>query len=219
MTKIDLARLRRANGDETIEIAPRVWWVGAPLAGDPFQCHCYLVEQGDQSVFIDPGSRLTWPKTLEKIRSIMDPGQIRYLVCHHQDPDITACLPELRTVIDRDDLTIVTHWRTQALLKHYGLSVQYYLVDEHDWKLPLQDRTLEFVFTPYAHFPGAFCTYDPESTILFSSDLFGGFTSEFSLLAEDETYFEAMQPFHEHYMPSRDILDYALVSLSTARLA
>ena len=42
-----------------IELAPRIWWVGALLPGDLFQCHVYLVEQGDQSVLIDPGSALT----------------------------------------------------------------------------------------------------------------------------------------------------------------
>ncbi len=46
--------------------------------------------------------------------------------------------------------------------------------------------------------------------MLFSSDIFGGLTPEFSLVARDESYFEAMRPFHEHYMPSRDILGYAL---------
>ena len=46
--------------------------------------------------------------------------------------------------------------------------------------------------------------------MLFSSDLLGGLTPEFSLVAQDERYFEAMRPFHEHYMPSRDILGYAL---------
>jgi diguanylate cyclase (GGDEF)-like protein len=45
---------------------------------------------------------------------------------------------------------------------------------------------------------------------LFSSDLFGGFTDQFQLYAEDESYFEKLRPFHEHYIPGRDILDYAL---------
>ncbi len=61
-----------------------------------------------------------------------------------------------------------------------------------------------------AHFPGAFCTFDETTGILFSSDLFGGFTEGFSLVAQDEGYFEALRPFHEHYIPSRDILTFAL---------
>jgi len=87
----------------------------------------------------------------------------------------------------------------------------FYLIDQHNWKLKAGKRELEFVFTPYAHFPGAFCTYDKKTGILFSSDLFGGLTEEFSLFAKDaEDYFEAAKPFHKHYMPSREVLHHAL---------
>ncbi|RNE88888.1 diguanylate cyclase [Marichromatium sp. AB31] len=202
---------RRLDTDHAIEIAPRVWWVGHVLTDDPFQCHVYLIEQGDQSVLLDPGSRLTFAATLRKIEEIIPFSAIRYFVCHHQDPDITACLPLIDELVDRPDAVLVTHWRCSALLRHYGLErLPFWLVDEHDWRLQLPERELRFVFTPYAHFPGAFCTFDAETGVLFSSDLFGGFTETPALMAEDIGYFEAMRPFHEHYIPSRDILVHAL---------
>ncbi|MBN2886500.1 MAG: diguanylate cyclase, partial [Chromatiaceae bacterium] len=132
---------------------------------------------------------------------------------HHQDPDITASLPLIDAMNARPDALLVTHWRTRALLRHYGLEMPFWLVEEHDWRLSLEDRELRFVFTPYAHFPGAICTFDPASSVLFSSDLFGGFTERPTLVAQDESHFEALRPFHEHYMPSRDILDYALCQI------
>ncbi len=196
-----------------IEIAPRTWWVGNPLADDVFQCHVYLIEQGDQSVLIDPGSDLTFDETLRKVEEVIPFADIRYFVCHHQDPDITASLPRIDRLIERDDAVYVVHGRAEALLKHYGLSHPFWLIEKNDWALDLEDRTLKFVFTPYAHFPGAFCTFDTKTQTLFSSDLFGGFTDEFALYAKDESYFEAMRPFHEHYMPSRDILDFALTQI------
>ena len=49
---------------------------------------------------------------------------------------------------------------------------------------------------------------------LFSSDLFGGFTKGFQLLAKDLGYFEAMRPFHEHYIPTREILNHAISAVS-----
>lgn len=61
-----------------VEIAERVWWVGHVQADDPFQCHVYLIEQGEQSVLIDPGSRLTFRHTLRKIESIIPFGFICY---------------------------------------------------------------------------------------------------------------------------------------------
>ena len=209
-----LAELPQADTDHAVQIAERVWWVGHVLPDDVFQCHVYLLEQGQDSVLLDPGSKLTFAGTLRKIEEVVPFTHIRYFVCHHQDPDIAAALPLIDEMIERDDAVIVTHWRSRALLKHYDLKLPYRLVEEHDWRLPLQDRELQFIFTPYAHFPGAFCTFDPRTGVLFSSDLFGGFTDKPSLIAADESYFEAVRPFHEHYMPSRDILDFAISQIA-----
>ena len=206
----DLSHLHDADTRHAIKIADRIWWVGHVLDDDVFQCHVYLLEQGDQSVLFDPGSRLTFAGTLRKIEEVIPFTHIRYFVCHHQDPDIAAALPLIDQMVERDDAVVVTHWRAQALLKHYGLRLPFWLVDEHDWRLPLLDRELRFVFTPYAHFPGAICSFDPSTQVLFSSDLFGGFTEKPTLLAKNESHFEVLRPFHEHYMPSRDILDFAI---------
>ncbi|MBK8964821.1 MAG: diguanylate cyclase [Candidatus Competibacteraceae bacterium] len=205
--------IERADTNHAVQIADRVWWVGHRLKNDVFQCHVYLIEQGDQSILFDPGSVLTFRQTLRKIEEVIPFSHIRYFVCHHQDPDITGALPLIDQLIDRDDAVLVTHWRAQMLIKHYGIRLPFWLVDANDWKLMLPDRRLDFIFTPYAHFPGAICTFDSSTGVLFSSDIFGGLTSEFALVAKDEHYFEAMRPFHEHYMPSRDILDYALSAI------
>jgi len=210
MVLYDETHLQAADTRHAVEIAPRIWWVGEVLADDPFQCHVYLLEQGDQSVLFDPGSRLTFPGTLRKIEEVIPLNQVRYYVCHHPDPDIAAAMPLIDELIDRGDAVLVTHSRAQALLKHYGLRMPFWLVDEHGWRLPLDNREIQFLFTPYAHFPGAFCTFDPQSGVLFSSDLFGGMTTQPTLVARDESHFEGIRIFHEHYMPSRDILGYAL---------
>jgi len=201
------------NPDRAIEIAPRVWWVGHYLEDDPFQCHVYLIEHGDQSILFDPGSALTFRHTLRKIEQVTAFSNIRYFVCHHQDPDITGAMPVIDQIVSRPDAVLVCHWRAKALLRHYGLSMPFWLVEEHDWTLDLGGRVLRFIFTPYAHFPGAIVTFDETSGVLLSSDLFGGFTKGFQLVAPDRSYFEQMRPFHEHYIPSRDILQYALKAI------
>ncbi len=201
------------NPDNAIEIADGVWWVGHFLEGDPFQCHVYLIEHGDQSVLIDPGSKLTFNHTLRKIEQVTSFSNIRYFICQHQDPDITGAMQIIDNMISRDDAVLATHWRAMVLLRHYGLKVPFWLVNENDWMLDIGGRKISFTFTPYAHFPGAFCSFDEQTQTLFSSDLFGGFTEGFSLVAKDETYFEALRPFHEHYMPSRDILTFSINEL------
>lgn len=199
------------NFNHAIEVANKVWWVGSKIENDPFQCHTYLIENGKESVLVDIGSKITFPETFKKIEEVIPFSNIKYFIIHHQDPDITGSLPFIDQIIYRKDAYILTHWRTEMLIKHYDLkNLNYMLIKKMNWELQLSDRKLEFIFTPYAHFPGAFVTFDHKTKVLLSSDLFGGITDEFSLFAKDESYFESMKPFHQHYMPSNDILQYAM---------
>lgn len=209
----DAQTLNRADRSKAVEIADGVWWVGHHLPGDPFQCHAYLIAHGDQSVLLDPGGPLILDRVLEKVTQVVAFDDVRWFVCHHQDPDITAGLPRLDAMVTRSDAAIVAHWRSHALIRHYDLRLPFHLVDEHDWRLDLGGRLLRFVFTPYLHFPGAYTTFDEQTGTLFSSDLFGGFTEHWRLVAEDLSYFEEIRPFHEHYMPSREILAAGMRSL------
>jgi diguanylate cyclase (GGDEF)-like protein len=59
--------------------------------------------------------------------------------------------------------------------------------------------------TPFAHYAGAFMTYDIENKILFSGDVFGGVSNQKTIYA-DEEYLEKMSIFHENYIPSSDFL-------------
>ena len=196
---------------EAVEIAPRIWWVGHHLENDPFQCHVYLIENGDQSILIDPGSKLTWPYSREKIRRIIPLENIKYIVCQHPDPDITSGIEDLLAEIGTEGRLLVTHWRSAKLLEHYDWGIDFYEVQAENWELVAGDRRIEFIFTPYMHFPGAICTYDIQTEILFSSDIFGAITKNFSLFATDEkAYFEAMIPFHTHYMPATEIVNHGL---------
>jgi len=152
---------------------------------------------------------LTIEGTLEKVAQIAGLDSIKYLVCHHPDPDIAASLPYLSTRLTRADVQVVTECRAKALLKHYGHRFAYYLVEEHDWAVPLAPgRDLEFQLTPYLHFPGAMVSYDTRTATLFSSDLFGGFVSDTKILeSQDLDYIiESARPFHQHYMPSTELL-------------
>lgn len=214
LTAERLDALTRADPADPVEIAPGVFWVGHYLEGDPFQCHVYLIVHGDQCVLIDPGSRLTFPHTLPKIERVTAFANIRYFVCHHQDPDIVGALDTIGALVDRPDAVIVTHQRAAVLLRHLDVPLPFWLVDQNGWRLDLGGRVLDFVFTPYMHFPGAFTTFDRDTGVLFSSDIFGGFTDGFALVARDASYFEALRPFHEHYMPSREVVRHGLSRLA-----
>jgi len=199
------------NYDEPIEIAEDIFWVGHIIENDPFQCHVYLIKNGDNSILIDPGSNITWQTTRKKIQKIIDLKDIKYFICHHQDPDITACMSDIFKEIGTKNRYVITHWRTKALLVHYNWNVEFIEVESNNFHLNLGSRELKFIFTPYMHFPGNICTYDVKTKTLFSSDIFGAFTDKFNLFAQNaQDYFEEMKPFLEHYMPSNDIVRYGI---------
>ncbi len=195
--------------DHAVQIAPRVWWVGSVLPGDEFQCHAYLVEAGANSALIDPGSVLTIEETLRKVREVVPVESLRWIVCHHSDPDVASSLPRIAQVVTRPDARVVTEWRAEALLVHYGSGLPFQRIEDLDWRLDLgAGRALEFLLTPYLHFPGALVSYETGTQTLFSADIFGGFVTDPSqLMASDpEAHQDAIRPFHQHYMPSRELL-------------
>jgi len=189
---------------KTVEIANGIFWVGGSGQDGGLHCNPYLIIDGDEAVLIDPGSVLDFDYVFENVCSLVPLGNIKYVILHHQDPDFCASVPLFEQKGAKFE--IVTHWRTQTLIKYYGLKSDYYIVNNNEFKLVLKSgRVLGFVPTPYLHFAGAIATYDYTSKVLFSSDLFGAFSYEWNLYAQDD-YLEKMKAFHEHYMPSNDII-------------
>ncbi|MDD3475600.1 MAG: ATP-binding protein [Sulfurimonas sp.] len=198
------------NTSEAILIAPNIYWVGMHLKNDPFQCHPYLIKNKNESILIDPGSMIEFEETVRKIKTLIDMKDIKYIILHHQDPDLAAAVPEIEKLINRDDLLIVTHSRMSLLVKHYLIKSNYYEIDKEDHKLITTNGfRLDFLTTPYCHSPGAFVSYEPSSKTLFSGDIFGGIEHSWDFYA-DETYFLKAKLFHQEYMPSKDIFNYAL---------
>jgi len=186
------------------QIAEGIYWVGFHDNHLGLQCNPYLLVDQDEAVLIDPGSVLDFEYVLDNIKKIIPLEHIKYVVLHHQDPDFCSSVPLFEKA--GAQFTIVTRWRTQTLLKYYGIISEYYLLEAHDFTLTLKSgRELQFIPTPYLHFAGAVVTYDKNTKTLFSSDLFGGFSNYGELFAGKD-YIEKMKAFHEHYMPSNDIM-------------
>jgi len=206
------------NYKEYVSIAPNIYWVGMYLENDPFQCHPYFIDNGDESILIDPGSMLEFDETIRKVKSLCDIKSIKYIILHHQDPDLCAAVPEIEKLINRDDLLIVTHSRMSVLIKHYLIKSNYYEIDKNDNMLITSNGfKLEFHTTPYCHSPGAFVSYEPKSKTLFSGDIFGGLEESWEFYADD-TYFDKAKQFHQEYMPSKDIFNYALKKIESLEI-
>ena len=198
------------NYNKPIEIAPNMYWVGDYIENDPFQCHPYLIINGDESILIDPGSMLEARSVIKKVKELISLKQIKYIILHHQDPDAGAAVPAIEKLIDRDDFRIITHSSVRIFLKHYGIKSEYYVIEKNKFLLETESGLkLKFITTPYCHTPGSFISYNPDNKVLFSGDIFGGLEKSWKFYA-DENYFNEAKKFHELYIPSRDIFNYSL---------
>ena len=95
--------------NKPIEIAEDIFWVGSIIPEDQFQCHVYLIRNGDKSLLIGPGSCITYEFTKKKIKALINLNQIKYLICYHQDPDIISCIDQLLEDMGNSKIYIVTH--------------------------------------------------------------------------------------------------------------
>ncbi|MBF4692363.1 oxygen-binding di-iron domain-containing protein [Fusibacter ferrireducens] len=187
-----------------IELKADTFHVGNIEMHNGLDCNPYLLIDGNEAVLFDPGSKLDFEQVLENVVSIVSLDQIKYVVVHHEDPDFCSQIPLLEAVGLKAE--VVTTWRTMTLIQYYGIQSPYYLIEEHDNQLTFGNgRVLEFILTPYLHFAGAFASYDRVNKILFSSDLFGAFSYNRTIYADDD-YLGKMLTFHEHYMPSNSVL-------------
>lgn len=186
------------------DLGDGIYWVGVDTH-DAFRCNPYLIVDGDESVLVDPGGLLTANAVLNRVARLVDLRSIRYIVAHHQDPDVISAISMLRGVV-ADDCRVVCHSRMSVLIKHLGAGFPFLDIDKARWQLTFgKNRTLTFAHTPYLHSPGAIVTYDARSQTVFTSDLFGGITENWKLEA-GPNYLEQIMAFHIDYMPSVDIL-------------
>lgn len=203
-----------------VEIADHIYWVGVNIQESGLHCNPYLVVAGDEAALIDPGSPLDFHYVIENVKSVVPLSTIKYIILQHQDPDLCASTPLFENA--GANVSVCTHWRTAQLVKYYGIRSPFREVNQHSSTLEFQNgRILQFIPTPYLHFPGAITTFDPATGTLFSSDLFGAYTHHWSLYADElvaangkDRYIEAMKTFHEHYMPSNDVLRPVMEKLS-----
>ena len=198
--------MREMDYANAIPVTRDIHWVGYFDEEAQLHCNPYLLIDDRDVVLFDPGSIPHFPIVMRKVIDLINPTEITAIVISHQDPDVAGNLAVVEDVIGREDLQILCHSKTLRLIRHYGLKSREYAVDEHDSLFRLKSgRELKFIPTPYLHAPGAITTWDSQTATLFSADLFGGVSKEWSLFA-GPNFLEPMSTFHQLYMPSNELL-------------
>jgi len=203
--------------DRPVSIAEGVFWVGFRDEHTDFCCNPYLIVEDDQAVLIDAGSRSDFAVVMMKIlQTGIDPGQIVALIYQHYDPDLCGSMPNFIDMCDHPALRVFSEKNNKLFLSYYIHRDKYHLlqsINETDFQFTFENRRLRFLSTPYAHSQGSFVTYDEKTRTLFTSDLFGSFSTQWDLFLHME---EACFGCHDYrncpngksYCPLPDIIEF-----------
>lgn len=165
---------------KAVEIKPNTYWVGG-IDWNLRYFHGYLTPRGtsynsylitDEKVtLIDTVKYYFFEEMLERIKSVIDPQEIDYLVINHVEMDHAGSLLKLQEAAP--NAKIVTSLKgKRGLEKHFNKEFDCLLVDSGE-ELSLGSYSLQFYHTPMVHWPDSMVTYIPEAKLLVPNDAFG----------------------------------------------
>jgi flavorubredoxin len=165
--------------------------------------NAYLIKGSTHTALLDT---VDPSKTEELFANLDELGveQIDYLIAHHAEQDHSGAIPEV--LARYPAAKVVTNAKCRDLLQeHLLVAPERFIVVEDGGQLALGERTLQFVFTPWVHWPETMCTYLVEDQILFSCDFFGAHLATSALFVNDEArvYQSAKRYYAEIMMPFR----------------
>ena len=194
-------------------LAERIYEVGAqdwdrqlfdaliPLP-DGTSYNAYLIRGSEKTALLDT---VDPTKTEVLIDHLVRTGveTIDYIVSHHAEQDHSGSIPDV--LLMYPEAKIVTNPKCKAMLiDHLQLEEGQFIEVQDGQELSLGDKTLQFIYTPWVHWPETMCTWLKEDRILFSCDFFGSHEACSHLYVENEAktleaakryYGEIMMPF------------------------
>ncbi|MFP4372507.1 MAG: FprA family A-type flavoprotein [Halanaerobium sp.] len=140
--------------------------------------------------------------------------KIDYIISSHAEQDHSGSLPHLLKKYPEAEI-LSSRKAKPMLLDLLELEADRIRVVEDGETLDLGDKTLEFIDTPWVHWPETMSTYLQEENILFSCDFFGSHLATSDLYVEDEqdVYKAAKRYYAEIMMPFRMIIKKNLAKL------
>jgi flavorubredoxin len=134
----------------------------------------YLVRGSEKTALIDCVHEKKAEEHFDKISQLTDLSKLDYLVINHMEPDHTGAIPQLLKKAPNIKLVFTPIAQT-IFRKFYGIDPAAELVKGEDVEISLGNKTLQFIQTPWLHWPETMSTYLPEDKVLFCCDAFGSF--------------------------------------------
>ncbi|MGD8786286.1 MAG: FprA family A-type flavoprotein [Phycisphaerales bacterium] len=146
-------------------------------------------------------------------------NKIDYVIAHHAEQDHSGSLPDV--LQKYPDAKVVTNPKCKGMLIDLlGIENEKFIEVEDGQTLSLGDKTLQFIYIPWVHWPETMGTYLKEDKILFPCDFFGAHLATSSLFVDDEavTYESAKRYYAEIMMPFRKQINSNLAKLKDVEI-
>lgn len=211
---------------DAVEIAPGTHWIGAldpslrefdiilkTANGTTYNSYCVRGTQG--VAIIDTVKESHADEFFERLEQVVRYDEITTIVLNHLEPDHSGALPELMRRAPQAKLYISAKGKLmlKALVK--SIELEFTIVKTGD-TVDLGGRTLQFINTPFLHWPDTQCTLVEEQGVLFSGDVFGCHFCDARLFNDQvgdfrfsfEYYYQhIMRPFREHVLEALELLE------------
>jgi len=196
------------------QLKPNVYAVGAidwdrrlfdeliPLP-DGTSYNAYLVKAGSKTALLDT---VDPTKTTVLIDNLLKLGidKIDYVIAHHAEQDHSGGIPDVLMLYP--DAKVVTNPKCKGMLIDLlNIDEDRFITVDDGEAISLGDKTLQFVYVPWVHWPETLATYLQEDKILFPCDFFGSHLATSGLFVDDEAvvYEAAKRYYAEIMMPFR----------------
>ncbi|MBE3585230.1 FprA family A-type flavoprotein [Desulfofundulus thermocisternus] len=163
-----------------VEIKTKIYWVGG-IDWDLRYFHGYLTPRGttynaylivdEKIVLVDTVKHHLFDEMLSRIKKVVDPARIDYLVVNHVEMDHSGSVPKIMDLAPGAKI-VTSPQGKKGLERHYKRNWDFVVVNSGD-ELNIGSRTLKFVLTPMVHWPDSMVTYIPEEKLLLPNDAFG----------------------------------------------
>ena len=164
-----------------IEIKQGLYWIGSEdpdlrVFDDLFPTehgtsyNAYLLKGSHKTAIIDTVDHKNVDEYMDKVRSLVDPATIDYIIVNHTEHDHSGSLAYL---IEQAPQAVVycTIAAKNFLAKIVHTPINCQTIKDGD-TLDLGGRTLRFITAPFLHWPDTMFTRLEEENILFSCDAF-----------------------------------------------
>jgi flavorubredoxin/rubredoxin len=169
--------------------------------------NCYFIQGEKKSVLIDAVDPLMKSVLFERLKSL-NISKIDYVVANHLEQDHSGSIPDVLAAYPM--AKAVTSSTGKALMMDMlAVPEDRILVVQDEETIDLGDRSLQFLYFPWVHWPETMLSWLPKEKILFPCDLFGSHLAAADLFVTDEAavYLAAKRYYAEIMMPFRKTIE------------